>query len=139
MASITADALLEHFHAPRNAGTFPAETPGIATGRAGAVRHGREIQIQLQVDEEGRITACRYRVYGCPATIALCSLASERLPGMTLSEAGEWRAMALAEELALPAEKRAAVLVLEDAVRAAVRSYNMSSRPASAGADTGRA
>jgi NifU-like protein involved in Fe-S cluster formation len=138
MASIAADDLLEHFHAPRNAGTFPAGTPGVLEGRAGAARLGREIQVQLQVGADGRITACRYRVYGCPATIALCSLASESFPGKRLAELAEWRGMALAERLALPAEKRAAVLVLEDAVRAAVRSYNMHSQPATLGADTKR-
>lgn len=127
MAFIPAGELLEHFRAPHNAGAFPPDTPDVLEGRAGAVRHGREIQVQLQISADGRIAACRYRVYGCPATIALCSLASERLPGLTLAEANQWRGMALAEELALPAEKRAAVLVLEDAVRAAARQYNRAS------------
>jgi NifU-like protein involved in Fe-S cluster formation len=137
MAPGAVDHLLEHFYAPRNAGAFPADVPGIATGRAGAVRHGRKIEIQLQIGADGRIAACRYRVYGCPATIALCSLASEHLPGMTLAEASQWRGLALAEASGLPAEKRAAVLVLEDAVRAAVRSYNDATLPLPTAADTG--
>jgi NifU-like protein involved in Fe-S cluster formation len=138
MALIPVGLLLEHFRAPRNSGVFPPDTPSILEGRAGASRHGREITVQLQLDAEGLIAACRYRVYGDPATIALCSLASEALQGLTLDQAASWRGMALAEQLALPAEKRGAVLVLEDAVRAAVRSYNNEVRPGSAGTERGR-
>lgn len=67
---------------------------------------------------------CRYHVYGCPATIALCSMASEALKGRTLAEAAGFSVMALAEELGLPAEKRDAALTVEDAIRAAVLRYN---------------
>ncbi|MGH8400056.1 MAG: iron-sulfur cluster assembly scaffold protein [Gammaproteobacteria bacterium] len=129
---------MEHFRMPRNAGVFPPDTPQVIEGCAGAARQGREIRMQLQIGKDGRIAACRYRVYGCPATIALCSLASEVLPGLTLDQAAEWRGMALAERLGLPADKRGAVLLLEDAVRAAVRGYNIPAQPSSAAAETGR-
>lgn len=138
MALIPAGLLLEHFRAPRNSGAFAPDTPSVLEGRAGASRHGREITVQLQLDTGGRIAACRYRVYGDPATIALCSLASEALRGLTLEQTMAWRGMALAEQLGLPAEKRGAVLVLEDAVRAAVRSYNNEVRPGRAGVERGR-
>ncbi|HET7650110.1 MAG TPA: iron-sulfur cluster assembly scaffold protein [Gammaproteobacteria bacterium] len=138
MALIPAGLLLEHFRAPRNSGVFPPDTPSVLEGRAGASRHGREITVQLQLAADGRIAACRYRVYGDPATIALCSLASEALQGLTLDEAAAWRGMALAGQLELPAEKRGAVLVLEDAVRAAVRSYNRQHRPNEADLERGR-
>ena len=138
MAYVPAGLVLEHFRTPQHAGAFPVGTPDVVEGRAGQARLGREIHIQLQIDADGRIADCRYRVYGCPATIALCSLASERLPGMSLAEAADWRGMALFRELELPAEKRPAVLVLEDAVRAAVQRYNMDNQPATAGTDTGR-
>ncbi|HEX6550077.1 MAG TPA: iron-sulfur cluster assembly scaffold protein [Gammaproteobacteria bacterium] len=138
MALIPAGDLLEHFRAPRNSGVFPSGTPDVFEGRAGEARRGREIQVQLQLDATRRIAACRYRVYGDPATIALCSLASETLPGLSLDQAADWRGMALAERLQLPAEKRGAVLVLEDAVRAAVRSYNRAARPDLVAGDTGR-
>ncbi len=71
---------------------------------------------------------CRYRVYGCPATIALCSILSERVSGMTLPELRALSGLALAEELGLPATKRSAALLLEDALGAALARYNMESR-----------
>ena len=118
---------LAHFRTPRNAGGFPPGTAGVLTGRAGERRRGREIELQLRL-EAGRVAGCRYRVYGCPATIALCSLLSERVQGMTPAEARALRAVTLADELGLAPEKRSAALLLEDALRAALAEYNTESR-----------
>lgn len=111
---------MAHFRAPRNIGAFPAGTPRVAVGEAGSRRQGREIRLELKLAEDGRVEACRYRVYGCPATIALCSLLSERVVGQTREEAAGLAGLSLAEELGLPAPKRDAALLLEDALRAAL-------------------
>ncbi|HSC47073.1 MAG TPA: iron-sulfur cluster assembly scaffold protein, partial [Gammaproteobacteria bacterium] len=66
--------------------------------------------------------------YGCPASVALCSMASERLKGLALPELRGFRALALADELGLPPTKRSAALLLEDALEAALARYNMASR-----------
>ena len=118
----------EHFRAPRNAGAFPPGTPELLEGRAGDRRQGREIRLALRLDGAGRVAECRYRVYGCPATIALCSILSERLRGRPLQELRQPGGLALAEELGLPPAKRAAALLLEDALQAALARYNMKSR-----------
>lgn len=119
--------VLSHFQAPRNAGGFPAGSTGLLTGRAGERRHGRAIEISLRL-EGGKVAECRYRVYGCPATIALCSLASERVRGLTPAEALNLSAVALADELKLAPEKRVAALLLEDALSAALAEYNTHTR-----------
>ena len=119
--------VLAHFQAPRNAGGFPPGSSGVLTGRAGERRHGRTIELSLRL-EGGKVAECRYRVYGCPATIALCSFASERLRGLTPAEARDLSAVALADELRLAPEKRAAALLLEDALRAALAEYNIETR-----------
>lgn len=121
------DAVWEHFRAPRNIGAFPAGTPQVFEGRAGSLRTGREITLSLRLTAEGRVAECRYRVYGCPATIALCSVLSERLPGQGVAALAAFRGLALAEEFELPPAKRAAALVLEDALKAALARYNMTS------------
>jgi NifU-like protein involved in Fe-S cluster formation len=118
-----------HFHSPHNVGTFPAGSQHVLVGRAGARRHGREVEFQLQLAQEDRISESRYRVYGCPATIALCSLASEALRGRTPAEAAAFSVLALAEQLELPAEKRDAALTVEDAIRAAAARYNKAQGP----------
>lgn len=114
------EAVLAHFRAPRNAGEFPAGTRGVLAGRAGARQRGREIRLELRLGVDGCIEACRYRVYGCPASVALCSVLSERLPGLAPADALALSGLELAEELGLPAPKRDAALLLEDALRAAL-------------------
>lgn len=113
-----------HFRAPHNTGTFAPDTARVFAGRAGARRHGREVEFQLRLTPEDRIADCRYRVYGCPATIALCSMTSEALVGLTLPEAARYSVVALVEQLDLPAEKRAAAITVEDAIRSAAAGYN---------------
>lgn len=120
--------VLAHFRAPRNAGSFPAGTPNVSRGGAGERRRGREIRLELRLTDDGHIAACRYRVYGCPATIALCSVLSERLAGQSQAQAAAFSGLALAEELQLPAPKRDAALLLEDALKAALKSYNVEER-----------
>ena len=122
------DMVREHFRAPRNAGAFPAGTEGVIEGRAGSRRQGREIAFALRLDDAGQVLECRYRVYGCPATVALCSVLSERLKGRMLPELREPGGLALAEELELPPTKRAAALLLEDALADALARYTMTSR-----------
>lgn len=122
-------AIWEHFCAPHNAGGFAAGSERVLTGRAGARRHGREVEFQLQLTADGRISACRYHVYGCPATIALCSLVSEALKNRPVAEAATFSAVALAEQLELSAEKRGAALTVEDAIRAAAARYNSVREP----------
>ena len=114
------DVVVEHFRAPRNRGSFPAGTPNVSRGRSGERRRGREIRLELKLTDDGHIEACRYQVYGCPATIALCSVLSERVVGRTREEAAGLGGLQLAEELQLPAPKRDAALLLEDALKAAL-------------------
>src|SRR5579872_2498455 len=123
---------LEHFKLPHNSGVFAAGTSGVLDGHAGSVKRGREGHFQLRLDALGRVAECRYQVYGCPATVALCSLLSERLAGLSVREAREFRVMDLAQELELPADKHDAALAVEDAVRAALAEYNMTSVPKTA-------
>lgn len=114
------DTVVQHFRVPRNTGSFPEGTPNVSRGAAGERRRGREIRLELKLTDDGRIEACRYQVYGCPATIALCSVLSERVVGRTREEAAGLGGLRLAEELGLPAPKRDAALLLEDALNAAL-------------------
>lgn len=122
-------AVWKHFRTPSNAGEFPAGTAGVLSGMAGARRHGRSVTFQLQVGADGQVRDCRYRVYGCPATIALCSMASEALKNQSLDAVAVFSVVALVEQLGLPAEKRVAALTVEDAIRSAAGRYNRRGGP----------
>lgn len=121
------EVVWEHFRTPRNIGAFPAGTPQVFEGKAGSRRLGREIQVALRIKADGRVSECRYQVFGCPATIAICSIVSERLLGRSAEELRDFSGLTLAEELGLPPAKRVAGLVLEDALKAALARYNMTS------------
>jgi len=122
----------KHFHTPSNAGEFLAGTAGVLNGEAGARQHGRAVAFQLQVTADGQVADCRYRVYGCPVTIALCSLTSEALKGQPLTAAAAYSVVSLAEQLGLPAEKHAAAITVEDAIRSAAGRYNSHVQPLAA-------
>jgi nitrogen fixation protein NifU and related proteins len=72
------------------------------------------------------MTELRFEAYGCPHAIAAASRLTEQLTGCAVEAAEHWDWRPLAAELALPAEKRGRLLVLEDALRSlmsAARSY----------------
>ena len=76
---------------------------------------------------ERTVLDVRYRAYGCPYTLATCEWLARRLPGQVLPQlsaaglatavggAAEW-----AERLAVPSDRLGRLLIIEDALRAAL-------------------
>jgi len=62
----------------------------------------------------------RWECMGPPAAIAAASWLAEELRGVTPADAGSWTALAIGEVLHLPVESMSSVLVVEDALRAAL-------------------
>lgn len=105
------------FAAPRHAGT-PAHGR-FRYARAGSVASGRLLEFWLAVEDE-RVVGARFAAFGCPAAIACGEWVCRWLEGRRLAEAQALTGLALAQELGLPAEKRAVALTVEDALRAAL-------------------
>jgi nitrogen fixation NifU-like protein len=77
------DPVIEHFLRPRNVGEI-ADADGVGTlGDPGC---GDFFKVWIRVQGE-RIVEVKYKVLGCPAAIATCSMMSELATGMTLEEA----------------------------------------------------
>jgi len=110
------EAVLTRFAAPRHAGTL--QGPNVVHGRAGSVAAGREVAFSLRLAADG--AELRFLAYGCPHTIAAADLAAERLAGGDRETLAAFRGLSLVEELALPADKLAVALVVEDALKAAL-------------------
>lgn len=73
----------EHFLHPRNVGEIEGPDGVGAVGDPGC---GDVFKVWIRV--EGEILAeVKYKVFGCPAAIATCSMMSELATGMTLEEA----------------------------------------------------
>lgn len=110
------EAVLARFAAPRYAGEL--QGPDVVHGRAGSAATGREVVFNLRLAAGG--AELRFLAYGCPHTIAAADLAAERLAGGDRETLTAFRGLSLVEELALPANKLAVALVVEDALQAAL-------------------
>ncbi len=125
-------------------------------GEAGRVEHGTRVRFSLRV-AGGRVREARYRAYGCPYTLACCEWLARRLRDAHLPEpavaASAAAAAAAAERLAaavgtpadwaatlgIPQARLGRLLVIEDALRAALgpgaASHNATQAATAPGAD----
>ncbi len=94
--------VMEHFLSPRNAGEM--ENPD-AEGIVGSPDSGQFMVIQLRV-ANGRVSAARFRTFGCGPAIAACSLLTEWAIGKSTAEIRKISAERLMEMLGgLPEDK----------------------------------
>jgi hypothetical protein len=102
------------------AGPLPPGLGAVSQGRAGSRAEGTEVCFLLRL-ADGHITAVRYLAYGCPYTLAVCNWLAGWLEGGA-AEAGRlgsperW-----ARELGVPLERLGRLLIVEDALRAALQ------------------
>jgi nitrogen fixation protein NifU and related proteins len=118
------EKVLDHYENPRNVGSFPKDEPDVGTGMVGAPACGDVMKLQIKV-EDGIITDAKFKTYGCGSAIASSSLVTELLKGKTLQEASTIKNSAIAEELALPPVKIHCSVLAEDAIKAAIKDYEL--------------
>lgn len=73
-----------------------------------------------------RLAEIRYRVWGCPHSIAACEAVCAALEGAPVEQLLEFSVATLMRSLAVPAEKSARILVIEDTVRQLGAALQMS-------------
>ena len=118
------EKVLDHYENPRNVGSFPKDEPDVGTGMVGAPACGDVMKLQIKV-ENGIITDAKFKTYGCGSAISSSSLVTEILKGKTLQEASTIKNSAIAEELALPPVKIHCSVLAEDAIKAAIKDYEL--------------
>ena len=116
--------VLDHYENPRNVGTFDKNDQNVGTGLVGAPACGDVMRLQIKV-EEGVITDAKFKTYGCGSAIASSSLVTEWVKGKTIAEAGTITNSKIAEELALPPVKIHCSILAEDAIKAAIKDYEL--------------
>ena len=116
--------VLDHYENPRNVGTFDKDDQNVGTGLVGAPACGDVMRLQIKV-EEGVITDAKFKTYGCGSAIASSSLVTEWVKGKTIAEAGTITNSKIAEELALPPVKIHCSILAEDAIKAAIKDYEL--------------
>jgi len=120
---IYSDAVWTHYRHPCHAGRLNAEAPDVGTGQVGTQAEGAVLRLQIQVDDAGVIRDTRFKAYGCGTTIAAGSLAAQRLQGCTLDQAQTLESATFIAALSLPPVKQYCAMLVEDAIRAAIRDY----------------
>ncbi len=120
--------IIDHYEHPRNVGTFGTqkeikERKDVGVGLVGAPECGDVMQLQIKVDEQGRIEDAKFKCFGCGSAIASSSLATEWLKGRTLDEGMAIKNTEIVEELQLPPVKIHCSVLAEDAIRAAINDY----------------
>ena len=118
------DQVIDHYENPRNVGSFSKDDKNIGTGMVGAPACGDVMKLQIKV-EDGIITDAKFKTYGCGSAIASSSLVAEWVKGKTLEQAGQIKNAEIAEELALPPVKIHCSILAEDAIRAAIKDYEV--------------
>jgi len=117
--------VIDHYENPRNVGSLNKNDKSVGTGLVGAPACGDVMKLQIKVDENGKIVDAKFKTFGCGSAIASSSLATEWVKGKSLEEASKLRNTDIAKELALPPVKLHCSMLAEDAIKAALKDYQV--------------
>ena len=114
------EKVMDHFTNPRNVGEIE-NADGV--GVVGKAKCGDIMKMYLKIDD-GVITDCKFKTFGCGAAIATSSMATELVKGHTVEEALSLTNSAVVEALdGLPAVKVHCSVLAEEAIKSAVADY----------------
>ncbi len=102
-------------------GVIPDSAGTVLHGEAGGPAEEVWVRFHLLVDGDS-VKDARFEARGCPHTLATAAWLAAGMPGRRLEEALRSGARAWARELKVPVEKLGRLLVIEDALRASLRS-----------------
>jgi Fe-S cluster assembly scaffold IscU len=114
--------LIEHYENPRNAGSFPKNTPNVFTGMVGAPACGDVMKLQVQI-VNGVIVDAKFKTFGCGSAIASSSYVTEIIKGKTVKEALSIKNQDIAAHLKLPPVKLHCSMLAEDAIKQALQAH----------------
>ncbi len=98
------------------AGTLGSPEAEWVIGGAGSIEVGTWVRFALCL-QGGRVTEARFRVYGCPHTVAAVAWFAQHARGRTLEELSDEGLEEVARRLDIPAEKLGRLLIVQDALR----------------------
>ena len=115
------EKVIDHFSNPRNVGEIE-NADGVGT--VGNSKCGDIMRMYLKVDDNGVITDCKFKTFGCGAAIATSSRATEMVMGKTVDEALQITNEMVTESLGgLPPVKLHCSVLAEEALHAAIADY----------------
>ena len=116
------EKVMDHFSNPRNVGEIENAS---GVGTVGNAKCGDIMRMYLDIDEDTKIIKeCKFKTFGCGASVATSSMATELVKGKTIYEALEVTNKAVMEALdGLPPVKVHCSLLAEEAIHAALWDY----------------
>jgi cysteine desulfurase len=117
-------AMARHYFDALPAAGAPAEAPGtrIVRGEAGSAADGTWVRFHL-IPDDGVVRMALFQAYGCPHTLAVAAWLATQLPGRPRDDAVPGTPAAWMDRMQVPIEKLGRLLVVEDALRAALRNW----------------
>ncbi len=112
----------ELFSQLRGAGTLPDSAGAVLRGEAGQETGAAWVRLHLLVRDDTVIEA-RFQALGCPHTLATASWLTMQLAGRKRSEAQPGSPPTWARTLQVPVEKLGRLLLIEDALHAALQQW----------------
>lgn len=120
---VYSERVKDHFMNPRNILKDDENFVDDGRGTVGSIQCGDEMLVLIKV-EDGRISDCRWRTYGCASAIASTSALSEMVKGMTLESAASITPKQILNYLqGLPDSKVHCSVLGDKALRAAIDDY----------------
>ena len=114
------DKVLDHFMNPRNIGEI-SDADGIGT--IGSEECGDMLRVWIKVADE-QLVDIKYKVFGCPAAIASCSMMTELAMGKHVDDAWELTDDQVAAALGgLPENKSHCSNLAASALQRAIMNY----------------
>ena len=106
-----------------NVGRLDPNSDSVGTGMVGAPACGDVMRLQIKVASKNKITACKFKTYGCGSAIASSQQMIEMLKGKTLDEAKSIKDREIAKLLELPPIKLHCSVLAEDSIKKAIADY----------------
>ncbi|MQM11466.1 hypothetical protein Taro_044371 [Colocasia esculenta] len=120
------ERVVDHYNNPRNVGSFDKSDPTVGTGLVGAPACGDVMKLQIKVDDNtGKIVDACFKTFGCGSAIASSSVATEWVKGKQMEEVLSIKNTEIAKHLSLPPVKLHCSMLAEDAIKAAVKDYEI--------------
>ena len=119
------DKVIDHYENPRNVGSLDKKEENVGTGLVGAPACGDVMRLQIKVTEDGVIEDAKFKTFGCGSAIASSSLITELVKGKATDEATRIKNTDIATTLALPPVKIHCSVLAEDAIKAAIKDYEV--------------
>ena len=119
------DKVIDHMESPRNVGSLDRNDPDVGTGMVGAPACGDVMKLQLRINDSGIIEDAKFKTFGCGSAIASSSLITTMVKGQSIDLALSISNADIARELSLPPVKIHCSVLAEDAIKAAIKDYQI--------------